>query len=75
MDLHFFSQGHMTQYLFDGAFFSWSRVDESKAECGERPPDDGRSGDRNGLGVDTILEEQGIVETLVERKFTLDFSS
>jgi hypothetical protein len=57
MDLHFLGQGHVTQYLFDGAFFSWSRVDEAKAECGERSPNDCGSGDRNGLGVDAILEE------------------
>ena len=65
----------MTQDVFDGAFFSWSGVDESKAECGEHPPDDRSSVDRDGLGVDTTLEELAIVATDEEREFALDFAS
>ena len=71
----FVGEGHVTQDFFDGAFFSWSDVDESKAECGDRFPDDHASGDCDGLGVDAILEEQAIVETLLEREFTLDFAA
>jgi hypothetical protein len=65
----------LTQDLFDGAFFSWSGLDESKAKCVERPPDDRGSIDRDGLGIDTALEEQAIVETDEEREFALDFAS
>ena len=72
--LHF-GVGHLTQDLFDGAFFIWSGFDESKAKCGERPPDDRGSVDRDGLGIDTTLEEQAIVETDEEREFALDFAS
>ena len=72
--LHF-GVGHLTQDFFDGTFFSWSGVDESEAEYGDRPPDDHGSGDRDGLGVDTTLEEQAIVATDEEREFALDFAS
>jgi hypothetical protein len=72
--LHF-GVGHLTQDFFDGAFFSWSGVDESKAKGGVRSPDDRSSVDRDGLGVDTTLEEQAIVETDEEREFALDFAS
>ena len=74
IDLHF-GVGHLTQDFFDGAFFSWSGVDESKTKCGVRPPDDRGSADRDGLGVDTTLEEQAIVATDEEREFALDFAS
>ena len=74
IDLHF-GVGYLTQDFFDGAFFSWSSVDESKTKCGVRPPDDRGSADRDGLGVDTTLEEQAIVETDKERKFALNFAS
>ena len=74
MVLHF-GQGDLTQDLFNGAFFRRSRVNEAKAECGKRPPDDYGSGNRDGLGADTTLEEQGIVETSEEREFALDFAS
>jgi len=72
--LHF-SVGHLAQDFFDGAFFSWGGVDKSKAECGEHPPDDRGSVDRDGFGVDTTLKEQAIVETDEEREFALDFAS
>lgn len=75
MALHFFSQRHLTQDFFDGTFFNWSRVNEAKAERGERSPDDCGSVDRDGLGVDAILEKQAIVETLEEGDFALDFTS
>ena len=72
--LHF-GVGHLTQDFFDGAFFSWSGVNESKAKCCVRPPDDRGSVDRDGLGADTTLEEQAIVETDEEREFAFDFAS
>ena len=52
--LHF-GVGDLAQDFFDGTFLSWSGVDESKAKCGVRPPDDRGPVNRDGLGVDATL--------------------